>query len=184
LDYSNGKYWIMLNEGSTALPYEPYGNGAWYLEKKIGKVVLDGSESWSIRSGTNYTTKVSDNLPVNTSVSTNFKGYCNYYQTNVNWDALTNLRAMLYKNSAWNYANVQISDNTFNSTDALKVWLSTHNTSVYYPLATPTYTPITGTLKDELESVWRANSYKGTTNISQVNNDLPFNMNVSIKVGN
>jgi hypothetical protein len=90
---------------------------------------------------------------------------------------------MVYKNSAWNYANVQISDNSFNSTDALKTWLSTHNTILYYALATPTYTKITGTLKDELEAVWRANSYNGTTNISQVNNDLPFNMNVSIKVG-
>lgn len=55
---------------------------------------------------------------------------------------------------------------------------------LYYVLSTPTYTPITGTLKDELEAVWRANSYKGTTNISQINNDLPFNLDVEIKVGN
>ena len=33
---------IMINEGSTALPYEPYGTN-WYIEKQIGKVVLDGS---------------------------------------------------------------------------------------------------------------------------------------------
>ena len=55
---------------------------------------------------------------------------------------------------------------------------------LYYPLLTPTYTQITGTLKDELNALQNAQSYKGTTNINQINNDLPFNMNVSVKVGN
>ena len=35
---------VMLNEGSTALPYEPYGTN-WYIEKNIGKVVADNNLS-------------------------------------------------------------------------------------------------------------------------------------------
>lgn len=107
----------MIEKGSQATPYEPYGNGEWYLEKKIGKI-----ESYN---GETITTD-------------------------------------------------------FISTTGQK----TTGATIYYGLSSPTYTPITGTLKDELEAVWRANSYKGQTNISQVNDDLPFNMNVSIKVGN
>ena len=51
--------------------------------------------------------------------------------------------------------------------------------------SSPTYTKITGTydtLASQLEAVWRANSYKGQTNISQVNDDLPFNLIVKVKV--
>lgn len=45
--------------------------------------------------------------------------------------------------------------------------------TVYYGLNTPTYTEITdNTLISQLEAVKR--SYGGQTNISQVNNDLPF----------
>jgi hypothetical protein len=55
----------------------------------------------------------------------------------------------------------------------------TTGATIYYGLSSPTYTKITGTLKDELEAVWRANSYNGTTNISQVNDDLPFNLSVT-----
>lgn len=38
-----------LVEGSEAKPYFPYGQvGMWYKREYIGKVVLDGSETWSI----------------------------------------------------------------------------------------------------------------------------------------
>ena len=36
---------FQLELGSSATDYEPYGNGAWYIKKNIGKVVLDGSET-------------------------------------------------------------------------------------------------------------------------------------------
>ena len=45
--------------------------------------------------------------------------------------------------------------------------------------ASPTYTQITGTLAEQLEYVYQLlKSYKGVTNISQVNNDLPFELDV------
>ena len=65
------------------------------------------------------------------------------------------------------------------TTSDFKTWLGTHNTSVYYILATPTYTKITGTLAQELEDIYNAYSKEGQTNVSQVNNDLPFVLSCS-----
>ena len=44
---SSAKYFtnLMINEGTTALPYEPYGK-VWYKYGAVGKVVLDGSEDY------------------------------------------------------------------------------------------------------------------------------------------
>ena len=61
-DVMNGTIWVMVNEGSTALPYEPYGIkipissantttpvylGEVETTRKIKKLVLDGTESWN-----------------------------------------------------------------------------------------------------------------------------------------
>ena len=57
----------------------------------------------------------------------------------------------------------------------LRTWLSTHNTIVYYVLATATDTQITNTtLINQLEALEDANSYDTQTNITQTNADLPF----------
>ena len=61
-----------------------------------------------------------------------------------------------------------------------KTWLSTHNTEVYYPLATPTTTEITdSTLISQLEALNGAKSYNPQTNISQENNDNASILNAS-----
>jgi hypothetical protein len=58
--------------------------------------------------------------------------------------------------------------------------LSTHNTSVYYPLATPTNTEITDTtLIEQLEELKTAMSYAEQTNISQINDDIPFILKIT-----
>ena len=62
-----------------------------------------------------------------------------------------------------------------NTADDLKTWLNTHNTEVYYVLATPTNTEITDSnLISQLDAIEYAMSYKDQTNISQENNDMPF----------
>lgn len=144
----------------------------WYLEKKIGKVVLDGSETWyRWTANTFYITKL-------TEIRNALSNYYTYNSTATGGGQLSNGEFFIHDSTNNNvviFKNTGIND----SIDSFKTWLSTHNTIVYYVLATPTYTQITGTLKDELEAVWRANSYKGTTNISQVNNDLAFNLDVT-----
>lgn len=59
--------------------------------------------------------------------------------------------------------------------------------TVYYGLATPTYIHISQTeyptLKGQLDNLYNnAKSYNGQTNITQTNDDLPFNISVDVKV--
>lgn len=59
--------------------------------------------------------------------------------------------------------------------------------TVYYGLATPTYIHISETdypiLRSQLENLYNnAESYKEQTNITQTNDDLPFNISVDVKV--
>lgn len=60
-----------------------------------------------------------------------------------------------------------------------KTWLSTHNTIVYYVLETPTYILLNNTLQKQLDSIQYALSYRDGTNINQINNDLPFVLDVT-----
>lgn len=59
--------------------------------------------------------------------------------------------------------------------------------TIYYGLTTPTYIHISQeeypTLKSELDNLYNnAKSYNGQTNITQTNDDLPFNISVDVKV--
>lgn len=172
---------IMLNEGTTALPYEPYGTN-WYLKKEIGKVVLDGSESWNYVAptvSTDYSylfTTSYDNvlLPnVFTGLCNNFVNYGTYLapSRNVSNECFSNgdtsvcLRFFVDKTRASN-------------TTQWSTYLSNNNVIVYSPLKTPTYTEITdSTLINQLEAIKK--SVEGQTNISQINNDMPFELDVT-----
>lgn len=162
----------MLNEGTTALPYEPYGTG-WYVKKEIGKVVLDGSESWNVsNTGTpNY---------IYYAYINNFKllttgGYSNYY-TFISIGGSDTNQGIFAVNDY-----VRIRYGTEDTVANFKTWLSSHNVELYYILNTPTYTEITdSTLISQLNALEGARSYDNQTNISQANNDLPFELDVSV----
>lgn len=147
--------------------------GKWYLHKEIGKVVLDGSESWTLASGVLYISSINDYLN-----SGNIP-YSNYYKGISNVANVTNINNnnICFKNAV-TPARLYIRDDSQASASDFQTWLSTHNTIVYYVLATPTNTEITdSTLISQLEKAWY--SYKGQTNISQENNDKPFNISAS-----
>ena len=79
-----------------------------------------------------------------------------------------------------NNPNLYIKDSTYTDSTTFKTWLSTHNTSVYYVLETPTTTEITDTtLINQLEELYIAKSKENQTNISQINNDLGFIISAS-----
>ena len=149
----------------------------WYLEKKIQKITYTGQESeyWDNLSGTN---KFYINLNRSLTYALMYSNYYTYYgvgQSNLSNGEFTNVggigTSLWFRND--DCANVS----------SFRTWLSTHNTNVYLPYETPTYTQITDTtLITQLENVWRANSYKGQTNISQVNDDLPSNLEVTVRV--
>ena len=172
-DYNNrvNSCFIVINEGTTALSYEPYGTN-WYLKKEIGKVVLDGSEnSGGISSGNSgrFDIPLSDAA---LGSSTNNPVLSDRFQSRF---ATTNYSIFL--SGVYHQLGIMYTDINWDTT-TWKTWLSNNNTTVYYALATPTYETITDTtLIGQLETLKK--SYEGQTNISQTNNDLPFELNVT-----
>ena len=160
---------IMLEQSSTATSYEPYGEkGTWYIEKNIGKVVLNGSESGYIVSSNDngYLFAISNpTLPI--------ENYSTNYLSNYS-----------LANSTSNSTNAPVGSYVYNSQFRMRVpttiattwanfktWLSSNNVSIYYPLATPTYTQITDSeLLGQLESL---RLLEGLNNISITSGDLP-----------
>lgn len=134
-----------INLGSTELckigNYQDYiykSGDDWYLHKVVGKAVFSGlsGESWSVQnSGTaNYFYRISS-YPY----GTNSIALSNYFIRTPITGSNTSVGFSLNNNDEFrfrpNYAEVSIAD--------WKTWLGSHNTTVYYPLATPTDTQIT-----------------------------------------
>jgi len=184
---NSGYQFAMINEGSTALPYEPYGTGQWYLKKNIGKVVLDGSENWALNSssGDSYRYWLRDNNMKNifTNIITgNTKN--DYYFTR---NSFTNYfspeifdRTQIGTYSIYNTLSVSwfLLNTNITTIEDFKTWIGTHNVIVYYQYNTPIYTQITdSTLISQLEAIKL--SYNEQTNIIQENNDKPFILDVT-----
>ena len=166
----------MLNEGSTALPYEPYGTG-WYVKKEIGKFVLDGSQNIPLASGTprrfnaTYSTLGITNAKDGTTATDTQANYrmCDHFDYTSGQTTWGNY----YLHNNW--LVMLDSGSVIASASDLSTWLSNNNTTIYYVLATPTNTLIEDTnFIEQLEALESAMSYKGQTNISQINNDAPF----------
>lgn len=148
-------------------------DNVWYLKKEIGKVVLNGSESYSKSGASTDSLFIGvlqtslGNLQIN-----NCPCLSNYFSSNEAWK-VNNL--WFYNNGlmlAFGMDGTQITD-----VATFKTWLSTHTPTVYYVLATPTYETITDTtLLSQLEEAKK--SYEEQTNITQTNNDLPFELDV------
>lgn len=170
-----------------------YKNGnKWYIEKQIGKVILDGVDNSDASLGAStYGYYTSSNKPVfylgwsNTNwfynKDTIWACYCDNYKGEDNTTTFDNIYAYGNNSIAFRtqYPRLTIRDDRFTSLTDFKEWLSTHNTTVYYVLATPTTTEITDTeLITQLNALEQANSQSGQTNISQVNSDLPFLLDV------
>lgn len=144
----------------------------WYLHKEIGKVVLNGSESdWTRESySEQYYYRLLTNIPNQSN------GFSNYF-TVIAYSAglLSHTNSLRINNS---YLDI-VTDKSNTSLDDFKTWLSTHNTIVYYELATPTDTEITDTtLISQLEAIYNAPLYE-QTNITQTNNDLPMILDIT-----
>ena len=143
-------------------------SGKWYIEKQIGKVVLDGSEDyWALEATKEITQVFKATNSVEDKLTTNNNCYCNYF---INQAGDT-------EKIAFSLSSMYLALNktTASTLEELKTWLSTHNTIVYYILATPTTTEITDTeLINQLESI---ELIEGINNISS-NGNLPIIMNL------
>ena len=138
--YTESQENIMLEYGENKTSYEPYGT-EWYIEKNIGKVVLNGSENWghdTLQTGLSYysfftgvvNTIIKKECPL---LSDKLENKNNVYSTDTqgitcNWQG--NIR-------------LKILESSLTTETALKTWLSTNPITVYYQLATTQYTVIT-----------------------------------------
>ncbi len=139
----------------------------WYVHKAIGNIVLDGSENWSALSGVAYRTYYVDNLI--TATRTNNTAF---YLSN-NFTAISNDQRYIDQTFFINSNNrILISYNDIADGPAFKTWLGSHNTIIYYVLATPTDTKITDAdLIADLNALDQATLYSGVTYIT-VSGDL------------
>lgn len=147
----------MVNEGTTALPYEPYGNN-WYIEKNIGKVVLNGSETWKRTSvsATNSSAFWNQYANLNLPLGKYGQKYCDRFTyENKKWSQSTPNHLAENDVSTANLSILFNVDSTIATTiEEWTTWLSTHNTTVYYILANPTYEVITNeTLIEQLNNI-------------------------------
>lgn len=119
-------------------------NGRFYLNKNIGKVILDGSENWK-KTNTQYQGLFSASTTLPTMKRQNiFSGdiYANYFKEN---EFATQEEGITKSSSPLSYdiIIIRLFENRASDVESFITWLSTHNTIVYYVLATPTTTEIT-----------------------------------------
>lgn len=164
-----------LEKGSTATDYEPYGSGEWYTHKELGKVVLNGSESWFAEAQRYRLDNIIQGKTFSTFDENNPLAYCNSFKWGNGVSNNYVYGAFWYTANGLNLS-MQKDENPNATTLAnFKTWLESNNQKVYYVLATSTYTKITyEPLLEQLEAFYNAKSKNSQTNITQENNDLPF----------
>ena len=180
---------IQLEKGS-ATTYAPYftpielakigtyqdriykNDGKWYVEKQVGKVVFGGTQSLSYQNNDFvYSGFQADNLPLPKQetvygadanilvISDHYTGQQSDYRDQC-FDAHIMKVTGANNQIAWK-------DTRYTTTTDMTTWLTSHPTTVYYALATPTTTEITEqALIEQLNFV--ANLYEGTNNIMLV----------------
>lgn len=178
--------------GSTATDYEPYqgeeypvdldsielakiGNyqdriyksdGKWYIEKQIGKVVLDGTQTGIYTSGAHPRYAVGVSGIKRVSLASDVGAIISDHFTTSSVSAIYSGQdgAIGVHNSSY---EIWLSNSALTSASDWTTWLTSHPTTVYYALATPTTTEITdSTLLSQLNFI--ANLYGGTNNIMLV----------------
>lgn len=163
---------VQIDLGSIELckigTYQDYiykTNGNWYIHSVIGKAILtgDANESWAFQSGDHQRfTHIIDDIKLATDQTDKVPLVCDHFTTTT--------VASIYNGQNYAIAShygshqIWVSYFTYTSSNDFKTWLSTHNTTVYYPLATPTDTAITDeTLIGQLEALWALNGYDDQT---------------------
>lgn len=158
---------VQFELGNQQTSYEPYlPQGTWYVEKKIGYTTYTGTETW-IRGANNnyyyfYKARPSESMPSSLCLSNYFKHSSNY--PNVD-------NCMYMGNNNIIFSRILTNSSYIETTTDFNDWLSTHETILYYVLASPTYTEITDpTLLEQLNNVGQrlvfCGCVKNTGNIS------------------
>lgn len=151
-------------------------NDKWLLEKNTKSLILDGTQNWSRQNaGLGYLWV----FPSDRKTSV-YDGYCDTFEvekTSTTWTTL-NYCGWSSTNNFWIREDNQIAS----TLEEWKQWLSLHNIKIYYVLETPNITEITDeNLISQLEELVKARSFEDQTNITQLSEQLPFDLTVDIK---
>ena len=184
---------IQVEKGTASSDYEPYkeqsfdldlpsgvelckigdyrdkiypSNGKWYLEKKISKVVLDGTQTINQinTTQTNTTRVMYQNFVQGKSSSIDL--YCSHLAGVINWNVDT--EGMYINNTDLVF---RMNKTTIGTTIAeINNWLSNNNVTLEYTLATPITTEITEsnypTLYEQLNNI---KLFEGVNHITMTN---------------
>lgn len=142
-------------------------NGKWWLHKEIGKVVLNGSETWTWQPSGGYDR--AGLTPTGAYIYTDTTRHTSSVLSSHFSPSATNGYGIVfqYQEKTWLYPQA-----TITTLADFKTWLGTALPSVYYRLATPTTTEITNeevlegleAIQDEAISVGQHNIYTDTPN--------------------
>ena len=189
---------FQIEEAESATTYEPYYDyelckigdyqdviykeaNKWYVDKYVGKVVLNGSESgWTFTTNGNawfisgWANSNNAKIPANNDT---LSGSLSNYFINVARSQLASVTQGIGIASS-GAINLKHPDFIGGQLSSFTTWLSTHNTTVYYVLSTSTTSEITETnLINQLEAIYNAKLQSGTNTIMQLPSDLPFYLN-------
>lgn len=170
VSYSNDKVYELYKETTTTIPLnnnEIVGIGNYkdellvdksghvFINKKTGKVVLNGSETITYNSGSTWKFRYTIQ-DANFTNASNEKAslLSNYFQVGI-WNSSQN-NQMATLSSSPKLVGIRFDD--MNSLADFKAWLSTHNTEIYYPLETPELIDLQTTVDLSL--------FKGVNNVS------------------
>lgn len=147
----------------------------WKIRRYVGKVVLNGSENWKYASNNkNFYIDGTDYLPYNQGgkcYTTHFIG--NAIDPNYNQD----LHSFI-----GNTSFITIKYFLYTNVNDFKNWLTTHNVTTYYILLEPVEEIITDTtLITDLNNMYQAMGYDGTTNISITSDTSNAQMTAEVK---
>ena len=155
----------------------------WKIKRYVGKLVFDGSndESWGNVSvlGDYYRTAIEISGIKSITNNNDYQGLSNRFIKDTS--VITNINpfpgAMCqYRNTSTVYFVI-----TQTNVGDFKAWLTSNNVILYYVLATPIEEPITDqTLITDLNNMYQAMGYDGTTNITITSDSSNAQMTVEV----
>lgn len=176
----------ILNAGSTALPYEPYGYklpilsnstvtniylGEVETTRRIKKLVLTGEETWSYYSATNAPFKLNLMDGIRLPLPTSIYWVCSHYEAVSNSVSWASYDSCISWSTADGSSGLRFRDIQYSNLDDFKNYIAQQYANgtpvtVWYVLVTPT----TGIVNEPLMKI---GNYSDTIDSTQANVQIP-----------
>lgn len=176
---NNLRIGYMIEKGSSKSPYEPYGTGQWCKYNAIGEVDL-GTIDWYYQGGRFYTYAYADYIVKNPDGTTIANVFCYKYTaiSPATWYAKTTKGISIGIIGYAGESNILVYDSDYTSAASFKTAMS--GNTLYFQRKTPYLSLVENEkLISQLDIVEKALAKQEQTNISQVNNDIPFKIYAS-----